>query len=99
MAADPSTGYLSTGSGLDVRVWKGGKRCMSLSASLCALFICEYTSDDWEGHGVLGVPRKSADNCDEEIVLTGLHWHIGSSDVRLITTYRHHGIQCVLFCV
>ncbi|KAH9031997.1 hypothetical protein EDB85DRAFT_2145749 [Lactarius pseudohatsudake] len=78
MAADTSASYLSTGSGLDVRVWKGGKR------------------HDWKGHGILGVPKKSADNCDAEIVLTGLHWNSSSSvggDTRLITTYRHHGIQ------
>ena len=30
MAADASTSYLATGSGLDVRVWKGDKRRMSL---------------------------------------------------------------------
>ncbi|KAI9431591.1 hypothetical protein BJY52DRAFT_1232100 [Lactarius psammicola] len=65
-------------SGLDVRVWKGGKH------------------HDWKGHGTLGVPKKSADNRDTEIVLTGLHWHSSTSvggDKRLITTYRHHGIQ------
>ncbi|KAI9434626.1 WD40-repeat-containing domain protein [Lactarius indigo] len=78
MAADASTGYLSTGSGSDVQIWKGGKR------------------HDWKGHGILGVPKKSADNCDAEIILTGLHWHSGSSaggGIRVITTYRHHGIQ------
>ncbi|KAH9058169.1 WD40-repeat-containing domain protein [Lactarius vividus] len=78
MAADTSASYLSTGSGLDVRVWKGGKH------------------HDWIGHGILGVPKKSADNYDAEIVLTGLHWNSSSNvggDTRLITTYRHHGIQ------
>jgi len=77
MAADASTVNLATGHGVDVRVWKGDKCC------------------DWKGHGVLGVPKKSADNCNAEIILTGLHWHAnsGAGDVRLITTYRHHGIQ------
>lgn len=42
MAADTSASYLSTGSGLDVRVWKGGKHRMSLSIYLCACLISVY---------------------------------------------------------
>jgi len=36
------------------------------------------------------------DNCEAKIILTGLYWwrhSSNTSDVRLITTYRHHGIQ------
>ena len=34
MTADPSAIYLATGCGEDVRIWKGGKHCMSLPISL-----------------------------------------------------------------
>lgn len=40
MAADPSNGYLSTGSGLDVRVWKGGKNRASFDSFLTVYLIC-----------------------------------------------------------
>ncbi|KAH9976086.1 hypothetical protein BJV77DRAFT_968153, partial [Russula vinacea] len=75
MAADASISYLATGSGLDVRVWKGDK------------------CNNWKGHRILGPPKKSADNCDAAVILTGLHWHSTGTDTKLITTYRHHGIQ------
>ena len=70
-------------------------------AVIPVLYLSTYTLDDWKGHRILGVPKKSADNYDVDIILTGLHWHntsSGGGDERLITTYRHHGIQCVLFC-
>jgi hypothetical protein len=37
MAVDASTSYLATGSGLDVRVWKGDKHCMSFETFLLLL--------------------------------------------------------------
>ena len=59
------------------------------------LYFSTYTLDDWKGHRILGPPKKSADNCDAAVILTGLHWHGTGTDTKLITTYRHHGIQCV----
>ena len=95
MAADASAIYLATGRGADVRIWKGDKHRMSLAAFSALYSPC--TLDEWKGHGLLGVPKISADNCNAEIILTGLHWrgnsNASASDVRLITTYRHHGIQ------
>jgi hypothetical protein len=100
MAADASSVYLATGCGVDVRVWKGDKQCTFVPISLCFvdLRLCIHTLDDWKGHGFLGHPKKSADNCDAEVILTGLHWRssCNDDDIRLITTYRHHGIQYVL---
>lgn len=54
--------------------------------------------DDWQGLGRLNSPKKSADNLDVDIILTGLHWGSsasGDGNIKLITTYRYHGIQCV----
>ena len=64
---------------------------------LLSVLYSPCTSDEWRGHRLLGVPKISADNCNAEIILTGLHWrgnfNASANDVRLITTYRHHGIQ------
>ncbi|KAI9457246.1 hypothetical protein BJY52DRAFT_1273588 [Lactarius psammicola] len=80
MAIDPSAVYLATGAGVDVRIWKGDRR------------------HDWQERGRLSSPKKSADNLDFDIILTGLHWcgsAIGGGNIKLVTTYRHHSIQCV----
>ncbi|KAH9168279.1 WD40-repeat-containing domain protein [Lactarius sanguifluus] len=79
MAVDPSADYLATGAGVDVRIWKGDRR------------------HDWQGRGRLTSPKKSADNVDVYVILTGLHWYsatgTGDGNIKLITAYRHHGIQ------
>ncbi|KAH9010834.1 WD40-repeat-containing domain protein [Lactarius hengduanensis] len=80
MAVDPSADYLATGAGVDVRIWKGDRR------------------HDWQGRGRLTSPKKSADDVDVYVILTGLHWYSGANgtgdgNIKLITTYRHHGIQ------
>ncbi|KAI0245890.1 hypothetical protein BJV78DRAFT_1158298 [Lactifluus subvellereus] len=67
-------------------------------ATSCGMDVQVWKGDkcyDWKGHRILGVPKKSADNCTTEIVLTGLHWcgSSSASDMRLITTYCHHSIQ------
>ncbi|KAH9027136.1 hypothetical protein EDB84DRAFT_1439951 [Lactarius hengduanensis] len=53
---------------------------------------------DWQGRGRLTSPKKSADDVDVYVILTGLHWYSGANgtgdgNIKLITTYRHHGIQ------
>lgn len=70
-----------------------GRQASYVQLYLPTFYLSAYMLDDWKGHRILGVPKKSADNCDAEIILTGLHW---CGDERLITTYRYHGIQCVL---
>lgn len=103
MAAESSssTVRLATGCGVDVRIWRGDKHRMFGPVLLQMLLtIHTYLSDDWEGQGFLGCPKKSADNCGAEVILTGLHWcrTPNTDGIRLITAYRHHGIQCVLLC-
>ena len=77
---------------------------MSYALAHSSLFFCSpaCTPDEWSGHGFLGVPKTPVDIPDAEIILTGLHWcgngSVSPNDVRLITTYRHHGIQCVILC-
>jgi hypothetical protein len=73
-------------------------RLLQFSLCFVDLRLCIHSLDDWKGHGFLGHPKKSADNCDAEVILTGLHWRNSCNDydIRLITTYRHHGIQYVL---
>ena len=65
------------------------------SASLHFLDLLVPPTDNWKGQSFLGVPKKSVDNCEAEVTLTGLHWHHNpnTGGVRLITMYRHHGIQ------
>ncbi|KAH8996084.1 WD40-repeat-containing domain protein [Lactarius hatsudake] len=55
---------------------------------------------DWQGRGRLTSPKKSVDNIDVYVILTGLHWYSGATgtgdgNIKLITAYRHHGIQCI----
>lgn len=48
----------------------------------------------WQALGCLSSPNKCAGNLDKDIILTGLHWRaIGNGNIRLISTYRYHGIQ------